>query len=71
MTSSEIIEELKIIIIGLGSFFRAYIIPFIAFVYVTGEYVIESVKDQTKASDNWQSFRQFWQEQSSGWFADE
>ena len=71
MTRSEIIEELKIILIGLGSFFRAYIIPALVFIYVTGEFVIQSVKDQTQAKNNWASFWQFWQEQSKGWFATE
>ena len=71
MTRTEIIEELKIILIGLGSFFRAYIIPSLVFIYVTGEFVIQSVKDQTQVKNNWASFRQFWQAKSQGWFTTE
>ena len=71
MTRTEIIDEIKIIIIGLVSFIRSYIIPALVFIYVTSQFIIESVKDQTKAKDNWSSFRQFWQEQSKGWFTAE
>ena len=59
MTRTEIIDELKIILIGLGSFFRAYIVPALVFVYVTAEFLVQSVQDQAKAKDNWSSFRQF------------
>ena len=69
MTRSEIIEEIKIILIGLASFIRSYIVPAIVFVYVTGQLIIESIQDSTKAQDNWSSYREFWAEQSKGWFA--
>ena len=62
MTRSEIIEELKIIVIGLVSFIRSYIVPALVFVYVTIITIIESVKDQTKAEYNWKSFGQFWKD---------
>lgn len=59
MTRTEIIEELKIILIGLASFIRSYIVPAIVFLYVTGEFVVESVKDKTKLKDSWTSFTTF------------
>ena len=71
MTRTEILEEIKIILIGLGSFFRAYIIPSLVVIYVTGEFIIKSVQDSSKAKNNWSSFWQFWQEQSKGWFTTE
>ena len=69
MTRSEIIDELKIILIGLASFIRSYIVPSLVFVYVTGQLIIESIQDQAKAQNNWTSYRQFWQAKVTSWFS--
>ena len=59
MTRTEILDEIKIIIIGLVSFTRAYIIPVLVFKYVTIVTLIESIKDNSKAKSNWSSFTSF------------